>query len=243
MSVQKPKLLDLFCGAGGCTKGYQRSGFYVRGVDHKRQPRYCGEEFIQADALEYLSALIDSGEIEDFSAIHASPPCQADSNARNYLGRKRREPDRHPMLIEPTLDLLRRFDGLWTLENVIGAAHRLSYPLMICGTALGLRVQRHRLFESNLFLFSPGNCNHRPFDVSVRRNNQEYLLTYQDATTAKGQPVKRPPWCGVKVARNAMGIDWMRGEELGEAIPPAYTEFIGQQLLSAIQAKEASHAL
>lgn len=233
----RPRLLDLFSGAGGAAKGYQRAGFWVRGVDHKRQPRYCGDQFIQADALEYLSALINSGEIEEFQAIHASPPCQADSNARNYGGRKQKEPDRHPRLIEPTKKLLQQFHGLWTLENVIGAAHRLSYPVMICGTALGLRVQRHRLFESNLFLFSPGECNHKPFDVSVRQNNAEYLLAYTNAITAKGQAVRRPPWCGIETARHAMGIDWMRGKELGEAIPPAYTEFIGQQLMAAIQRK------
>lgn len=239
----KRRLLDLFCGAGGCTKGYQRAGFYVRGVDHKRQPRYCGEEFIQADALEYLSALIDSGEIEEFQAAHASPPCQADSNGRNYGGKKRLEPDRYPRLIGPTRALLQPLNLLWVLENVIGAADQLSYPTMICGTALGLRVQRHRLFESNLRLFAPYPCQHRPFDVSVRRRRAEFLLAYQDATTAKGQQVRRPLSCSIKIARDAMGIDWMNFEELGEAIPPAYTEWIGEQLLSAIQAQEDRHAL
>jgi len=243
MNKQKPKLLDLFCGAGGCTKGYQRAGFWVRGIDYKLQPRYCGDEFVMADALEYLTGLIESGEIREFDAIHASPPCQADSNGRNYGGRKKKEPDRHPRLIEPTLDLLRRFKGLWILETVIGAAHRLSYPLMICGTALSLRVQRHRLFESNLFLFSPGPCNHRPFDVSVRRHRREYLLAYKDALTAKGQSVRRPPSCRKSVASDAMGIDWMILDEMGEAIPPAYTTFIGEQLLAVIQRQEKQHAL
>jgi DNA (cytosine-5)-methyltransferase 1 len=243
MNAQNPKLLDLFCGAGGCTKGYQRAGFWVCGVDHKLQPRYCGEEFIQADALEYLSALIDSEEIEDFDAIHASPPCQADSNGRNYGGKKKIEPDRYPRLIGPTRALLQTLNLPWVLENVMGAVDQLSYPIMICGTALGLRVQRHRLFESNLRLFAPYPCQHQPFDVSVRRERAEFLLAYQDATTAKGQQVRRPPSCPIKIARDAMGIDWMRFEELGEAIPPAYTEFIGRQLLSVIQAKEAGHGL
>lgn len=243
MNDRKPKLLDLFCGAGGCTKGYQRAGLWVRGVDIKRQPRYCGEEFVQADALEYLRGLIESGEIEEFDAIHASPPCQADSNGRNYNGRKRREPDRHPKLIEPTKELLQQFNGLWVLENVIGAAHRLSYPIMICGTALGLRVQRHRLFESNLFLFQPWACNHRPFDVSVRRRRAEYLLAYEDATTAKGQAVRRPPSCRKAIAGEAMGIDWMTLDEMGEAVPPAYTEWIGRQLVAALSAKEKQDAL
>src|SRR5262245_12468519 len=99
----QPKLLDLFCGAGGCTKGYQRAGFYVRGVDHALQPRYCGEEFIQADALEYLSSLIDSGEVEDFQAIHASPPCQFASILTPNSHRAK-----HPNLIPSTRGLCRQ---------------------------------------------------------------------------------------------------------------------------------------
>lgn len=232
--TKKPRLLDLFCKAGGASMGYHWAGFDVTGVDVKPQPRYPFN-FIQADAISFLEGLLASGEINQFDVIHASPPCQDDSNGRNYGGRKQSEPGRHPQLIPPTLNLLRQFKGLWVLENVIGASHRLEYPLMICGTALGLRIQRHRLFQSNLFLFSPGKCNHRPFDVSVRRQRAEYLLAYTDATTAKGQAVRRPPSCRVGTVRQAMEIEWMTLEELGEAIPPAYTKWIGDQLMEAIQ--------
>jgi DNA (cytosine-5)-methyltransferase 1 len=233
MVKNKKRLLDLFCCAGGAAMGYYQAGFEVTGIDCEYQPRYPFD-FVQADAIEFLERGINDGSIHKWDAIHASPPCQADSNGRNFCGRKSREVDRHPLLIEPTLNLLRQFDGLWILENVIGAAHRLSYPLMICGTMLGLRVQRHRLFESNLFLFSPGLCNHRPFDVSVRRRRAEYLLAYEDAVTAKGQSVRRPPSCRRHAASEAMGIDWMTLDEMGEAVPPAYTEWIGRQLMAAL---------
>lgn len=234
MVKSKKRLLDLFCCAGGAAAGYHLAGFEVTGIDIEYQPNYPFD-FVQADAITFLRKGIENGSIQSWDVIHASPPCQGDSNGRNYCGRKRQEPDRHPMLIEPTLDLLRKFDGLWVLENVIGAAHRLSYPLMICGTSLGLRVQRHRLFESNLLLFSPGVCNHQPFDVSVRRKRAEYLLAYQGAVTAKGQSVRRPPSARKQVASEAMGIDWMMTlDELGEAIPPAYTEWIGRQLMMAL---------
>lgn len=243
MNNGKPKLLDLFCGAGGCTKGYQRAGFWVRGIDHKPQPRYVGEEFIQADALEYLSSLIDSGEIEEFQAIHASPPCQKYSNARNYNGLKKRKPDTHPDLLQPTWQFLVETGLPFVVENVLGAKNDFPHLIELCGTAFGLRLQRHRLFGSNILLLNTPRCRHALGDVSIRRHRSEYLLMYSNVVTAKGKKVRRPPHCPINKAREAVGIDWMNSDELGEAIPPAYTEFIGRQLLAAIQAQEKSHAL
>lgn len=128
MTSSKPKLLDLFCGVGGCTKGYQRAGFWVRGVDHKRQPRYCGDQFIQADALEYLQGLIDSREIEDFSAIHASPPCQFGSQLTPMAYRAN-----HPNLIPQTRALLRLTAKPYVIENVKNVRIHLDNPLMLYG--------------------------------------------------------------------------------------------------------------
>lgn len=97
--MNQPRLLDLFSGAGGCAKGYQCAGFWVRGIDHKPMPRYCGEQFVQADALEYLQSLIESGEIAEFDAIHASPPCQDYSPMRFITGKT------YPRLIDATRKL------------------------------------------------------------------------------------------------------------------------------------------
>lgn len=218
-------LLDLFCGAGGCTKGYQMAGFKVRGVDLYPQPRYVGEQFIQADALEYLQELIASGEIEEFSAIHASPPCQAYSITRNN-GRVKGSPE----LIEPMRELLRVTGKSFVIENVAGAP--LEWPVMLCGASFALRtgqfdLPRHRYFESNMRLFVP-HCSHRRgFTIGV----------YGGGTNAW----HRAKWgrcVGVRECREAMGIDWMDRKTLNQAIPPAYTEFIGRQLMAAIDRQE-----
>lgn len=226
----KRRLLDLFCGAGGCTKGYQRAGFYVRGVDHKRQPRYCGEEFIQADALEYLSILINSREIEDFDAIHASPPCQFATRLRNAKNVK-------PCLdlVTPSRPLLKSSGLPWVMENVDGAP--LIYPAELCGASFGLRsgqfdLARHRFFEGSILLLT-NPCSHkRGFTIGVYGNG-----------TNKWHREKFGRCIRIAEMREAMGIDWMVRKELSQAIPPAYTYFIGQQLLNAIQAQEDRHAL
>lgn len=208
----KPKLLDLFCGAGGCTKGYQRAGFWVRGVDINPQPRYCGDEFIEADALEYLERLIESGEIDEFDAVHASPPCQKYSWAAKRWNRPRAD------LVEPIRDLLIQAGPPWVIENVIGAP--LGYSTVLCGVMFGLEVIRHRIFESSrLFLAPP----HRPHRGSVKDG------TYVTVAGHGGNNIKGR---GSRAAKQrAMGITWMDDVELNEAIPPAYTEFIGRQLI------------
>lgn len=136
----KPRLLDLFCGAGGCAKGYQRAGFHVTGVDIKPQPRYCGDEFHQADALEYLAA-----HGREFDAIHASPPCQRYTMAQNAA----KNADAHPDLVDPVRDLLLSTRKPWIIENVVGAP--LKNPAVLCGLSFGLKVRRHRLFETSFF--------------------------------------------------------------------------------------------
>lgn len=222
------RLLDLCCGPGAGARGYQRAGFYVVGVDIRPQPHYAGDEFIQADALTF--------PLDGFAVIHASPPCDDYSPGNKWL-RPGQVRIQHPRLILPLRERLMASGVPWVIENVRGALPEMVNPLMLCGTAFGLRVQRHRIFDCSHLIFGAGPCRHRPYDVSVRSHRTEYLGVWEDATTKRGQRVKRAPYCPMPEARSAMGIDWPIGqEEMGEAIPPAYTEHIGRQLLAAIAA-------
>src|SRR5581483_2394046 len=158
----RPRLLDLFCGAGGAAMGYHRAGFDVVGVDIRPQPNYPFE-FIRDDALEYLHWLVaGSGGpcwLEDFAAIHASPPCQHYANVTRW----RVAQSEHPDLIAPTRGPLQATGLPWVIENV--RTRELRADFMLCGTALGLPVRRHRYFETNwsgLVMSTP--CQHRPSD-------------------------------------------------------------------------------
>ena len=220
--MKRPRLLDLFCGAGGCSVGYHRAGFDVVGVDIKPQPRYPFR-FVQADALEYLA---EHGR--EYDAIHASPPCQRYSQAtRRNKGREGiKQSAEHPDLVGPTRELLAEIAKPWVIENVVGAP--LHDPLLLCGTFFGLRVIRHRLFESSIFLWGPGQRCWHPKRGKVghagERNKQ-----VGDWTSVAGS-------CCVRVGRHAMGIDWVtKRDELSQMIPPAYTEFIGRQLMKRIR--------
>ena len=220
-SDSRPRLLDLFCGVGGCTRGYQRAGFYVVGVDIRHQPNYCGDEFYRADALTF--------PLEGFEVIHASPPCKRFTVARRVTARNR------PALFEPHDDLLtpirERLEATgvpYVIENVPGAP--LRDPVTCCGSAFGLRVRRHRLFESNVPLRGSG-CRHdqQPHPVGVYGDGGSWTR-------------KAPGGGGVKVsgaeAAAALGIDWTdRQPELAQSIPPAYTEHIGRDLLAAWQSE------
>jgi len=221
----KPRLLDLFCGAGGTAAGYQRAGFHVVGVDIAPQPRYVGDEFHQADALEFLA---DHGH--EFDAIHASPPCQGYS----VLAKRTGVGDRWPRLIEPLRDLLEASGRPWVIENVVGAP--LRTPMMLCGTMFpGLRVLRHRLFESNVGLLAPGPCRKpHPLCHTVDKRKRHYGQTdeWTDFVQVNGGAN-----CSVAAARDAMGIAWMTKSELNESIPPAYAEHVGGQLLQHLRAR------
>lgn len=220
------KLLDLFAGAGGCSVGYARAGFHVTGVDIEPHNDYPYELLI-ADALEVAR---DTAFLDQFDAVHASPPCPHYSTATPAHTR-----DSHPDLVAPIRDALETWGGPWVIENVPGAP--LHNPLILCGSMFGLRVRRHRLFESNTLLMAPGFCAHR---------GQQVVGVYGDHPDRPGG-WKRPDGTsrGVKAtsvedAQHAMGIDWMtQWTDLADAIPPAYTEWIGHQLAAHIAEQEA----
>ena len=232
------KLLDLFCGAGGAAMGYHRAGFdEIVGVDIKPMPRYPFT-FIQADALEYVAA-----HGHEFDAIHASPPCQAYSIMRNLPWLRHKEYER---LIEPTRELLEEIAVPWVIENVMGAklaAERL------CGQMFGLPFLRHRLFLSSFYWLAP---MHPPHGGVIRRGRGLGSRARDIITLENGKQVERRglPGHGVTVipsmtgglghaasfafAKSAIGCTWMKREELTQAIPPAYTEFIGRQLIALL---------
>ena len=285
--------------------GYQLAGFHVTGVDYKPQSRYIGEEFVQADALEYLA---ERGG--DFDAIHASPPCQGYSIMHNLPWLRGRE---YPLLILPVMEMLDDLGKPYVVENVMGARHGSktlqkrgleSHGLKagwLCGAMFGLPFYRHRLFASNWFWLAPGHPKHRgaiqrgrmlgdranqvailpigkrpiqKWDGNTRTKQREglnirpgyehvpfsYPTIVGERLRANGRPkdskiglsngmpgTQLANWQangaggngvgighakGWRLAAEAMGIDWMKRDELTQAIPPAYTEFIGRQLLN-----------
>lgn len=221
----RPRLLDLFCGAGGCARGYQRAGFDVVGVDIKEQPRYAGDEFVRDEAVTALAILLRGERVgrwylSDFAAVHASPPCQSFTA---YRRKGHGVGDGYPDLIEKVRARLLLTGLPYVIENVPGAP--LENHVQLCGTGFGLDVQRHRWFESNVSLMGMG-CAHG-------RHAARF-----PAATNRGENTRRTVEVGVwriplEEQQRAMGIDWMTLEELSEAIPPAYTEYIGGQLRSA----------
>ncbi len=205
--MSRPRLLDLFCGAGGAGDGYHRAGFDVTGVDINPQPRYPFA-FVQGDALEYVAA-----HGREYDLIHASPPCQAHMRLRHWTKKE------YPDLVAATRAALTATGRPYVIENVPDAP--LINPVMLCGSMFGLRVIRHRIFETSARLaFPPATCSH-PKGAVGRRGNEGT----REWITVTGH------FSGVEKARQAMGIDWMTQRELSQAIPPAYTEWLGTRIL------------
>jgi DNA (cytosine-5)-methyltransferase 1 len=224
--------------------GYHRAGFDVVGVDIKPQPRYPFE-FVQDDALEVL------GEIgfyrSEFDAIHASPPCQFTTQMSARWRGKGTKADKHPNLLTPTLELLRPMELPWVVENVVGARKLMNANLTLHGGMFGLGVHRPRLFESNVLLLAPKAAQTKsPLGVYGKVDGRT-TYRYRNAGNYKaGEPGSASKsliraWKSVEEGQRAMGIDWTDDErELAEAIPPAYTELVGRQLIQHIQARSAA---
>jgi DNA (cytosine-5)-methyltransferase 1 len=214
--MSRPRLLDLFCCAGGAGMGYSRAGFDVVGVDIDPQPNYPFE-FVQGDALQYLAK-----HGREFDAIHASPPCQG------YTALKAVHGNVWPLLIEPTRRMLDQIGVPYVIENVQGAPVRRD--LTLCGEMFGLRVIRHRFFELGGWTASrPAHIPHRGRVAGWRHGeffDGPYFAVYGNGG-GKGTVAQ---W------QDALGIDWTSDRrELAEAIPPAYTEHIGRQLIRALE--------
>jgi DNA (cytosine-5)-methyltransferase 1 len=212
--TKRPVLLDLFCGAGGAARGYVEAGFEVVGIDHRPQPRYP-YRFIQGDAL-------DRALWPECDVIHASPPCQRYSQAsKRWKGCA----EAHPDLVGPTRFALGGSGRPFIIENVPGAP--LIDPIMLCGSMFGLGVRRHRLFESSasLPLTAPA-CDHasQPPRYWIYDHGRWYLSPVAHVF-GHGGGKSKGDW------PEAMGIDWMVNRELAQAIPPAYTRYIGGQIL------------
>ena len=212
---RRPLLLDLFCCEGGAATGYHRAGFDVIGVDIEPQPNYPFP-FVQADALN------PPFDLTRFDAIHASPPCQSYSTMSNRHGSDERE------LIAPTREMLAAAGRPWVIENVTGARSHMVSPLMLHGGQFPeLGVYRPRLFESNILLLSPGRSS-RPVDAAAvyGKNDGRRIWTRKDGTELRATSLEQ--------AREAMGMPWATWNGCREAIPPAYTEHIGRQLIDHI---------
>ena len=236
-------LLDLFCGAGGAAVGYHHAGFdEIVGVDIAPQPRYPFQ-FVQADALEYLA---EHGH--DCDAIHASPPCQGYSIMHNLPWLRGRD---YPLLLLPTIEMLDGLGKPYVVENVMGARYGSktlkkrgleSHGLKagwLCGRMFGLPFYRHRLFATNWLWLAPGHPKHRPsggLDEYRHRHSVKGMpmgmpvIHWQNGAQGNGVGIGHAK--GWHLAADAMGIDWMKRDELTQAIPPVYTEYIGRQLLN-----------
>lgn len=223
----RPLLLDLFCGAGGCAVGYHRAGFDVIGVDHRPQPRYPFP-MVVADALQ------PPFDLSRFDVIHASPPCQAYSQVNRLQHLRGKD---YPDLLPATRALLELTGRPWVIENV--AAAPMSAAIRLCGSMFGLLVRRHRLFECSEIILAP-RCSHEWQD----RLGARFPTAFRSKKflTPAGKKEKRLSTvvqvygntAGKGMWKEAMGIDWMHTKELSQAIPPAYTEYIGRQLLEAL---------
>jgi DNA (cytosine-5)-methyltransferase 1 len=219
----RPRLLDLFCGAGGCAMGYHRAGFDVVGIDIKPQPRYPFR-MVVADAL------LPPFDVRAFDAIHASPPCQRYSHACFTKTQREKAPD----LVAATRELLNDSGRPWVIENVVPAP-LCVFSVTLCGLMFGLKVFRHRRFESTLWLSSPEHPSHKGILIGTNGFRcpighggwSSQRMRNKIAAASSNEKDTKESW------QKAMKIDWMTRDEMAQAIPPDYTEFIGRQLIAA----------
>lgn len=214
--MTKPRLLDLFCGAGGASMGYHRAGFEVVGVDIDPQP-YYPFEFYRRDAMTF--------PLDGFDAIHASPPCQSYSTMSNRHGSKQLE------LIPPVRERMMDTGLPYVIENVEGAKPHMVEAFRLTGEMFGLRTHRARYFETNVLMLIPNTPRRQKNAVAIYgKNDNRRLWTRKDGTELRVAS-------SLEEAQEAMGMDWADWHGTKEAIPPAYTEFIGRQLIDFLERK------
>lgn len=226
--MRRPRLLDAYCCAGGASVGYERAGFDVEGVELNPRPDYPFKQY-EGDAVAFIR---EHGH--KYDVIVGSPPCQAHTTLTKG-NRGRGWSDEHVDLIAATRDAMIEADRPYVIENVMGARSQLVNPIMLCGLSFGLRVFRHRLFESNVMLTAPEHPSHKGRRVAGWRHGVKHegdmVAVYGDGG-GKGSVAD---W------QAAMGIDWTADKVcLAEAIPPAYTEWIGTQLLAQVRGEVAA---
>lgn len=227
MKQGKFRILDAFCGLGGAGKGLRDAGFHVIGVDIKPQPDYCGDEFIQADAIKWMIK-----NRRRFDAVWASPPCQAHSLLT--LGNRAKGLfDNHVDMVTPTRRALERTKKPWVMENVPQAPMRRD--LVLCGLMFDLNLFRHRIFEMSGFSVpQPAHVDHGDRRVKGFRHGvlvDGDIMGVYGSGGSKGDLVQ---W------QEAMGIHWSKSwHGLSEAVPPAYSELIGSHLLKQLHENRA----
>lgn len=212
--------------------GYYRAGFSPYGIDNKPQPHYPFP-FLLMDALEAMNRLLagegltfNNGEtlyLSDFMAYHASPPCQGYGVTKNIHTSKGKD---YPLLVPEIRARLEATNKPLVIENVPGAP--LQYSIMLCGLMFGLKVLRHRIFETNFFCMQPGHPYHR--NIEIGKNGFCCVVAHSavKGNTNYQYPNKKELW------QEAMQIDWMTKYEMTQSIPPAYTEYIGKYLLAML---------
>jgi DNA (cytosine-5)-methyltransferase 1 len=236
--MTRPLCYDVFSGAGGAGYGYQQAGFRVIGIDNRPQSRYPCDGFIRMDAFEFFDA-VERGEYPLPDLWHASPPCQAHTTLRVMWNARD-----HVDLVGPTRDRLRRSGVPYVIENVPGAP--LIDPIRLCGSSFGLGVdvydgwrqlRRHRLFETSFPMLQPA-CVHRTGTIGIYG---DHARDRRRKPGVRERGIDFPNSDRIAIGRTAMGMPWAeQWRELSQAIPPAYTRFIGEQALRILQlGKEA----